>query len=93
MQSIRPLCLSTKGLLLDVPAEKPRHKVLRETRRRGGAERHASQGTKLVEAERPHAVDLGLDRLAIERWARHADYTLRSALALRFGETSFAPMR
>ena len=57
---------STLGLLLDVPAEKPRHEVLGEGRRRGGAERHAPQGAKLVEAERPHAVDLGLDRLAIE---------------------------
>jgi len=48
--------------------------VLAEGRRRGGAERHAPQGAKLVEAERAHAVDLGLDRLAIERWARHADH-------------------
>jgi hypothetical protein len=58
---------STLGLLLDVPAEKPRHEVLAEGRRRRGAERHAPQGAKLVEAERPHAVDLGLDRLAIEQ--------------------------
>ena len=57
---------STLGPLLNVPAEEPRHEVLGERRRRGGAERHAPQGAKLVEAERPHAVDLGLDRLAIE---------------------------
>jgi hypothetical protein len=41
-----------------------------------------------------HAADLGLDRLAIERWARHAGHAaLRRALPLRFGETSFATMR
>jgi hypothetical protein len=45
----------TLGLLLDVPAEKPRHEVLGKGRRRGGAERHAPQGAKFVEAERPHA--------------------------------------
>jgi hypothetical protein len=32
----------------------------------GGAERRAPQGAKLAEAEGPHTVDLGLDRLAIE---------------------------
>ena len=64
---------STLGPLLDVPAEKPRHEVLGEGRRRGGAERHAPQGAKFVEAERP-ADDLGLDCLAIERWARHAGH-------------------
>jgi hypothetical protein len=56
---------STPGPLLDVPAEKPRHEVLAEGRRRGGAERHGPQGAKRVEAERPHAADLGLDRFAI----------------------------
>src|SRR3984893_14908916 len=39
---------STPGLLLEVPAEKPRHEVLGEGRRRGGAERHAPQGAKRV---------------------------------------------
>ena len=85
---------STPGLLLEVPAEKPRHEILGEGRRRGGAERHAPQGAKRVEVERPHAADLDLDRLAIERWARHAGHAaLRPDLALRFGETSFATMR
>jgi hypothetical protein len=46
---------STVGLLLDVPADEPQHEVVVEGRRRGGAERHAPQGTKLFEAERPHA--------------------------------------
>ncbi len=49
---------SIEGLLLDVPAEKPRHEVLGEGQRRGGAERHAPQGAKLVEVERPQAIDL-----------------------------------
>jgi hypothetical protein len=62
--------------------------------RRGGAERDAPQGAKRVEVERPHADDLGLDRRAIRRWARHAGHAaLRPGLALRFGETSFATMR
>jgi hypothetical protein len=85
---------STLGLLLDVPAEEPRHEVLGEGRRRGGAERDAPQGAKRVEVERPHAADLDLNHLAIERWARHAGHaTLRPDLALRLGETSFATMR
>jgi hypothetical protein len=47
-----------------------------------------------LEAERPHADDLGLDCLAIERWARHAGHAaLRPDLPLRFGATLFATMR
>jgi hypothetical protein len=37
---------------------------------------------------------LGLDRLAIRRWARHAGHAaLRPGLPLRCGETSFTAMR
>jgi hypothetical protein len=46
-----------------------RSRAIRSLVKAGGAERHAPQGAKLVEVERPHAVDLGLDSLAIERWA------------------------
>ena len=49
---------------------------------------------KLVEAERPYAVDLGLDFLAIGRSASHAGHAaLRPDLPLRFGEASLATMR
>ena len=54
-----------EGLLLDVPADEPRHEVLGEGRRRRRPQRRAPERAKLVEAEGPHAVDLGLDRLAI----------------------------
>ena len=62
----------------------------------GGEERNVTRHRvrSTVEAERPHAADLGLDRRAIRRWARHAGHAaLRPGLALRFGETSFATMR
>jgi hypothetical protein len=55
-----------EGLLLDMPADEPRHEILGEGRRRGAAERHAPQGAKRVEVNRPQAVDLGLNRVAIE---------------------------
>ena len=54
----------------------------------------APQGAKLVEAERPHAVDLGLDRLAIGRSASHVRHAaLRPDLPLRFGAVFSATMR
>ena len=81
-----------EGLLLEVPADETRDEVLAESRRWGRTERRAPQGAKLVEAERPHAVDLGLDRLAIG--ASHAGHAaLRPDLLLRFGATSLATMR
>src|SRR5665811_206436 len=55
----------TVGLLLDMPADKPGHEVLGESRRWGRPQCRAPQGAKLIEAERPYAVDLGLDRLVI----------------------------
>jgi hypothetical protein len=55
-----------EGLLLEMPADEPRDEVLGEARGWGRPECRAPQGAKVVEAERPHAVDLGLDRLAIE---------------------------
>jgi len=83
-----------EGLFLDVPADEPRHEVLGEGRRRRRPEGDPPQGAKFVEAERPHADDLGLDCLAIERWARHAGHAaLRPDLPLRFGATLFATMR
>jgi hypothetical protein len=97
-EAIEMLCglgiKSTERLLLDAPAEKPRHDVLGKVRWRGGLERRAPQGAKFVEAERPHADDLGFDCLAISSWAKHAGHAaLRPDLALRFGTTSFASMR
>jgi hypothetical protein len=47
------------GLLLDVPAKEPRDEI-------GRPKRRAPQGAKLIEAERPHAVNLSLDSLAIK---------------------------
>ena len=44
-----------------MPAEEPRHEVLGEGR--GRPQGPAPQGANLVEVERPHAVDLGLNRL------------------------------
>src|SRR3954468_5985163 len=55
----------TEGLLLDMPADEPRHEVLGKGRGWGRPQCGAPQGAKLVEAEQPHAVDLGLDRFAI----------------------------
>jgi hypothetical protein len=55
-----------KRLLLDVPAKKPRDKILGEAWRRRCAERRTPQATKLIDAERSDPVDLGLDRLPIE---------------------------
>src|SRR5712692_9827052 len=69
-EAIQKLCRirikPPEGLLLDVPADEPRDQVLGEGRGRGRPQGRTPQGAKLVEAERPHAVDLGLDRLAIE---------------------------
>jgi hypothetical protein len=68
------------------------YKLLRSTWTSLRDERHASQG---CEARRGRATARGRSRrrLAIERWARHADHaTLRPDLPLRFGETSFATM-
>jgi hypothetical protein len=63
-----------EGLFLDVPADEPRHEVLGEGRRRRRPEGEPPQGVKFFEAERPHAVDLGLGRLAIRCWAMHAGH-------------------
>ena len=54
---------SAKRLLLEVPTEKPGDEVLGEARRRSCTERRTPQVAKRVDAERPNAVDLGLDRL------------------------------
>ncbi|MFZ3324669.1 MAG: hypothetical protein WA231_01710 [Methylocella sp.] len=54
------------GLLLDVPAKEPRDEILGKGRRWGRPKRRAPQGAKLIEAERPHAVNLSLDSLAIK---------------------------
>jgi hypothetical protein len=58
---------SPKRLLLEVPAKKPRDEILGVAWRRSCAKRRTPQAAELVEAERPNAVDLGLDRLAIKR--------------------------
>jgi hypothetical protein len=85
---------SPKHLLLDVPAKKPRDEILGEAWRRSCAKRRMPQAAKFVEAERPNAVDLGLDRLAIKRGARHGSQAaLRPGLPFRFGATSLATMR
>ena len=54
------------GLLLDVPAKEPRDEILGKGRRWGRPKRRAAKGAKLIEAERPHAVNLSLDSLAIK---------------------------
>lgn len=54
------------GLLLDVPAKEPRDEIVDKGRRWGRPKRRAPQGAKLIEAERPHAVNLSLDSLAIK---------------------------
>ena len=61
----------------------------------GGGDRNVVRhSAKRVEAERPHAVDLGFDCLAIKRGARHAGHaTLRPGLPLRFGGISFTMTR
>jgi len=83
-----------KRLLLEVPSKKPGDEILGEARRRSCAERRTPQTAKLIDAERPNAVDLGLDRLPIERGARHGSQAaLRPGLPFRFGATSFATMR
>src|ERR1700730_1138386 len=46
------------GLLLDVPAKEPRDEILGKSQRWGRPKRRAPQGAKLIEAERPHAVNL-----------------------------------
>ena len=56
---------STLGPLLDVPADEADDEVLGEALRCRRTERHPPQGAKLVEVERPNAVDLGLDCFAI----------------------------
>src|SRR5262249_44505896 len=67
-KAVQQLCCvpikTTEGLLLDVPADKPRHEILCQGSGRGRPERRAPERAKLVEAKGPHAVDLGLDRLA-----------------------------
>ena len=55
-----------KSLLLEVPADEPGDEVLGEGARRRRPKRPPPERAKLVEAERPHAVDLGLDCLAIQ---------------------------
>jgi Resolvase, N terminal domain len=89
----RSLADFAKLVELDMPAEKPRHEVLGEGGRRRRPEGDPPQGAKFFEAERPHAVDLGLDRLAIRCWMHAGHAALRPDLPLRFDETSFATMR
>ena len=57
---------SPKHLLLEVPAKKPGDEILGEARRRSCTERRTPQVAKRVDAERPNAVGLGLDRLPIK---------------------------
>jgi hypothetical protein len=57
---------SADGLLLDVPAKEPRDEILGRGRRRGRPKRRAPQGAKLIEAERPYAVNLSLYSLAMK---------------------------
>jgi hypothetical protein len=57
---------SPKRLLLDVPPKKPCDEILGEAWRRRGMKRGTPLAAELIDAERPNAVDLGLDRLAIK---------------------------
>ena len=56
---------ATEGLFLDVPANEAGHEVFGKGRRRQRSECGAPQQAKLVEAERPYAGDLGLQRLFV----------------------------
>ena len=56
---------ATEGLFLDVPANEAGHEVFGKGRRRQRSECRAPQRAKLVEAERPYAGDLGLQRLFV----------------------------
>jgi hypothetical protein len=56
---------ATAGLFLDVAANEAGHEVFGKGRRLQRSECGAPQRAKLVEAERPYAGDLGLQRLCV----------------------------
>src|SRR6202030_2364230 len=60
VQELCAVCIKpAEGLLLEVPADEAGDEVLGEGAWRRRPKRPAPEGAKLVEAERPHAVDLG----------------------------------
>jgi hypothetical protein len=84
---------SAEGLLLDVPGDHSRHEVLGERRRREPQHR-PPQRAKPVEAERPYAVDLGLERFEVDWPVSHARHAaLRPGLPLLFVAAFLAMMR
>jgi hypothetical protein len=54
---------TAQALFLDMPADEPGNEVFGEGRRRRCSECRVPQGAQLIEAERPYAGNLGLQRL------------------------------
>jgi hypothetical protein len=56
---------TAQALFLDMPTDEPGNEVFGEGRWRRRSECRAPQRAKLIEAERPYAGDLGLQRLYV----------------------------
>src|SRR5712691_1951859 len=58
----------THGLLLDAPSHHPGEQVLGESWWRSRSESRPPQRAELVDAQRPHAFDLGFEMATADRW-------------------------
>ena len=81
----------TAGPAPKCQAEKPRHEVLGEGRRRGESGTSRATGCEARRGRATHADDLGLDRRAIRRWARHAGHAALRAHPIGASGRHFRP--